>query len=636
MRRAALVVFFLFTLAGCAANETFRDGRDLVEAGNVEEGLARIEEAMHADPEDREIRNYFLRHRALAVQRYLALGENARSVGALEQAQAAFERALRWDPDNARARAGLAALALERRYAAEVAEAAELLKKGDSEAAYARAKQVLSQNPSQREARAMVRKIEHANATKAEGFSPRLAAALKNTITIELRDAPVRAVLELIAKRTGLNFVYDRDVPADLRTTVFVRDTPVEDVLRFVLVTNQLERRVLNESTLLVYPNNPQKAQQYKELVVRSFYLQNADAKQTANLVRSLVKTRDLFVDEKLNLLVIRDTPEAVRIVEKLIAAHDLPEPEVMLEVEILEVGQTLLRQLGIIWPSSVSLGLTGAAGIPGQITGREAQNINGTITRVTVNDPLIALQLREVAGRTNVLANPRIRVKNRERARIHIGDKVPVITTTAGATGFVSESVNYLDVGLKLEVEPQVFLEDDVGIRVGLEVSNISQEITSASGTVAYQVGTRNAATVLRLRDGETQVLAGLINDEDRRTATQVPGVSRLPLIGRLFANHNDTANKTEIVLLITPRVLRNIERPGMAIEHFNSGSEMEVGGAGAGAGDGIPPGATQPGPISPETQKPQAAPQPAPQPQPAPAPGGSPSLLPPRPSGQ
>ena len=142
------------------------------------------------------------------------------------------------------------------------------------------------------------------------------------------------------------------------------------------------------------------------------------------------------------------------------------------------------------------------------------------------MNDPLIAVQLREVAGRTNVLANPRIRVKNRERARIHIGDKVPVITTTAGATGFVSESVNYLDVGLKLEVEPQVFLEDDVGIRVGLEVSNISQEVTSASGTVAYQVGTRNASTVLRLRDGETQVLAGLINDEDRRSATQVPGL--------------------------------------------------------------------------------------------------------------
>jgi general secretion pathway protein D len=411
---------------------------------------------------------------------------------------------------------------------------------------------------------------------------------------------------------------------------VFVRDTPVEEVLRFVLVTSQLEKRVLNENTILIYPNTPQKAYQYKELVVRSFYLENADAKQTANLVRSLVKTRDLFVDEKLNLLVIRDTPQAVRLAARLIAAHDLPEPEVMLEVEVLEVGQTLLRQLGITWPSSVGVGLVGAAGVPGQLTGREARNINGDLVRITVNDPLIALQLREVAGRTNVLANPRIRVKNREKARVHIGDRVPVVTTTAGATGFVAESVNYLDVGLKLEVEPQVFLEDDVGIRVGLEVSNISSQVTTSAGTVAYQLGTRNAATVLRLHDGETQILAGLINDEDRRAATQVPGLAQLPVIGRIFTANNDTVNKTEIVLLITPRVLRNIERPGVAVEQFNSGTELEIGGGGTGATPPLPPGVIPPSPAAPPPPQPTAPPPP--QPQPAPAPGSlpGPSLLP------
>jgi general secretion pathway protein D len=625
MKNTALALLASLALAGCATSETFREGRDMVEAGNVDEGLARIEQAMQADPEDREIRNYYLRNRALAVQRYLAMGDNARSVGALDHAHAAYQAALRFDPDNVRAKAGLAAVARDRRYAAEVAEADALMKKGETQAAYAKAKLVLSQNPSQREARAIVRKVEEANAAKADGFSPPLAAALKNTITIELRDAPVRAVLELLAKRTGLNFVYDRDVPADLRTTVFVRNTPVAEVLRFVMVTNQLEKRVLNENTILVYPNNPQKAQQYKELVVRSFYLENADAKQTANLVRSLVKTRDLFVDEKLNLLVIRDTPEAVRIVERLIAAHDLAEPEVMLEVEVLEVGQTQLRNIGIQWPSSIAVGLVGAAGVAGQLTGTEFRNLNGGLVRVTVSDPLIALQLREVAGRTNVLANPRIRVKNREKARIHIGDKVPVITTTAGATGFVSESVNYLDVGLKLEVEPQVFLEDDVGIRIGLEVSNISTQTTTASGTIAYQVGTRNAGTVLRLRDGETQVLAGLINDEDRRLATQVPGLAQLPLIGRIFASHNDTANRTEIVLLITPRVLRNIQRPGPEVENFNSGSEMEVGGAGGAA---FPPVAIPPGPPVPV---PAAPAQPQVQPTPPPGSQPSPSLLPP-----
>jgi general secretion pathway protein D len=248
-----------------------------------------------------------------------------------------------------------------------------------------------------------------------------------------------------------------------------------------------------------------------------------------------------------------------------------------------------------------------GAAGVPGQITGTEAQNLSSGMFRLTVSDPLIALNLRQQAGRTNVLANPRIRVKNKEKARIHIGDKVPVITTTAGATGFVSESVNYLDVGLKLEVEPLVHLEDDVGIKVGLEVSNISNEVKTGSGTVAYQVGTRNANTTLRLRDGETQVLAGLISDEDRRSAQKVPGLAQLPVLGRLFSSDNDTVNKTEVVLLITPRVLRNIERPGVRLEEFNSGTEMDVG---RGGGGPLPPVSIQQSPVP----RPQpAAPQPA-----------------------
>ncbi|HZO03628.1 MAG TPA: secretin N-terminal domain-containing protein [Burkholderiales bacterium] len=569
-------------IAGCGGSESLQKGQDLIESGNEEQGLIRLEEAVRANPKDTELRNYYLRNRAVAVQRYLQTGDNARASGAIDAAEVAYQRAQRLDPDNTNAQAGLDFVARERATQGLVREAQDAMKRGDNEAALAKAKEVLAANPSQRDARAILRRAEEQK-VKAEATSPQLAAALKNTITLELRDAPVRSVFELISKRSGLNFVYDRDVPPDLRITVFVRDTTIEEVLRFVLVTSQLERRVLNPNTVLIYPNTPQKAQAYRELTVKSFYLANADVKQTANMVRNLAKTRDLYVDEKLNLLIVRDTPEAVRMVEKLIANQDLGEAEVMLEVEVLEVGQTTLTQAGVEWPGRVALGVQGAEGIPGRLTGTEAKNLNSGLFRLSVTDPLIALNLREQAGRTNVLANPRIRVKNKEKARIHIGDKVPVITTTAGATGFVSESVNYLDVGLKLEVEPIVSLEDDVGIKVGLEVSNISNEVKTTGGTVAYQVGTRNAATTLRLRDGETQVLAGLINDEDRRNATKVPGASRLPVLGRLFQSNNDTVNKTEIVLLITPRVIRNIERPGARLEEFNSGTEYDIGRGGS-----------------------------------------------------
>jgi general secretion pathway protein D len=190
-------------------------------------------------------------------------------------------------------------------------------------------------------------------------------------------------------------------------------------------------------------------------------------------------------------------------------------------------------------------------------------------------------LNLRSDATRGNLLANPRIRVRNREKARIHIGDKVPVITTTSTANVGVSENVSYLDVGLKLDVEPTISLDQEVAIKVGLEVSSIAREVTSRQGTLAYQVGTRTASTVLRVKDGETQVLAGLISDQDRTNANRVPGLGQLPVIGRLFANYHDERQKTEIALLITPRIVRGLpQRDALSLE-YPAGTEAATGAA-------------------------------------------------------
>ena len=605
-------------VTACATHqEEFKKARIEVEQGKEEEGLARLEQAIKESPNDAELRNYYLRHKAVAVQRYLDLGDNARAAGAHDRATEAYGRVLRLDPENQRARAGIYLVSKDRDHRALLNDAQAALKAGDEKGAEAKLKQVLAENPQNKEARALLRKMDE-KTVKAQ-VTPQLNAALKKPITLEFRDAPLRQVFEIISRQTGLNFIFDKDVPADARATIYVKETSIDEAMRIMLVTNQLERKILNENSVLIYPNTPNKARDYKDLVVRSFYLTNADVKSTATMVRQLVKTRDLFVDEKLNLLVMRDTPEAIRMAEKLIANQDKSEPEVMLEVEVLEVGANQLTQLGIQWPGSVGIGVQGAAGVPGRLTGTEATHFNSGLVSVTVPDPMIAFNLRQQIGRNNILANPRIRAKNREKARIHIGDKVPVITTTAGATGFVSESVNYLDVGLKLEVEPQVYLDDDVGIKVGLEVSNIASQIKTTSGTVAYQVGTRNATTTLRLKDGETQVLAGLISNEDRRNSTQVPGLADMPVAGRLFQNKDDTNNKTEVVLLITPRVIRNIERSEVRLEEFNSGTEAEVGGASLSLPSPISsipaaPAAPIPAPVAPQPAIPSTLGSPAP----------------------
>jgi len=260
----------------------------------------------------------------------------------------------------------------------------------------------------------------------------------------------------------------------------------------------------------------------------------------------------------------------------------------VMLEVEILEVKRTRLQELGVQWPTQLSV-LTPEI-IPKTIVGPSGEIVTEQVERsvltisslknLTSGDIAISpnpvITLRKDAGDVNILANPRIRVKNKEKAKVHIGDKVPVITSNVTATGVTSESVAYLDVGLKVDVEPQVYLEGDVGIKVGLEVSNIVQQIKSANGTLTYQLGSRNANTVLRLKDGETQVLAGLISNEDRSGASKVPGLGDIPLLGRLFSNNRDDLSKTEIVLLITPRIIRNIERPELVDGEFFGGTEI------------------------------------------------------------
>src|SRR2546429_7974276 len=172
----------------------------------------------------------------------------------------------------------------------------------------------------------------------------------------------------------------------------------------------------------------------------------------------------------------MKDTPNAIRLAEKLIAAQDIAEPEVMLEVEVLEIGYNRLLELGVRFPGSAAVSLvgapptSGAAGTPGTLTLPELRSRDQNLVRLTFTVPLFLFSLSQTHSRPNLLANPPIRVKHKEKAKIHIGDRVPVITTTAAvAGGFVSQSVSYLDVGLQLEVEPLIYLDDDIGIKGSL-----------------------------------------------------------------------------------------------------------------------------------------------------------------------
>ncbi len=572
-RRAALAAVLCLALAGCATLSHDERIRQEMLRGDPEQALVQLEQAARDNPDNARYRQLYERERALVVNRFVAEGDLQRSAQRYDTARMSYDRALKYDPQNARAQAGIAALQAIAQQADVVRQAREDIAAGRLEPAEKQLRELIARNPGQREARELLNRIADLQADQQMQPAPAaaLTGAFAQPITLEFRDASLKSVFEVISRSAGINFVFDRDVRSDTRINIFVRDTSLDDVVKLILMTNQLERKLLNEKTVLIYPNTPAKQKEYKELVVRSFYLANADVKQALNLVKGMVKTPDVFIDEKLNLMVVKDTPDAVRLIANLVRTMDLAEPEVMLEVEVLEIASSRLQELGIRYPESIALG-NPAADATNFVLGDDR------LKAFTVN-PIAVIDLRARDSDVRLLANPRIRVKNREKAKVHIGDRVPVVTTTSTANVGVSSSVSYLDVGLKLDVEPNIYLRDEVAIKVGLEVSNITETLDLEGGTRAYELGTRNTATTLQLKDGETQILAGLISDEDRRTARKVPGLGDFPVLGRLFRSESDDRRKTEIVLLITPRIVRSLEYPQLAVNSTPVGTDAAIG---------------------------------------------------------
>lgn len=623
MKPLILLLTAALLASGCASNKAFMEGKQLLQDGRVEEGLAKLEDVVKAEPGNAEYKSYLYTQRERALNQWLTAASSAQLSGQFDDAELLYRRVLQLDPHNRRALDGQEALEVSRRHKRQLDDAQALLQKGDSTAALAIVQQVLAEDPRQREARILQRKL-YDQRQPGTALSPTLQTAMNRPITLEFRDAALKAVFEVMSRTAGINFVFDKDVRPDLRATIFVRNTRIADAVQLLLLTNQLDQRVLNDNTIMIYPNNPAKQKDYQELVVRSFYLANAEAKDAANLIRSLVKTRDVYVDDKRNLVVMRDTQEAVQLAEKLIANQDLAEPEAILEVEVLEVNRARLQSLGVEWPAQIGYGLLDKGSTSTSTTGGvivSSSTPGGTLSQgmvdlranplgltTFISNPALLVKLRAQDSNANVLANPRIRVKNHEKAKIHIGDKVPVFTSTAVVNAGIAQSVSYLDVGVKLEVQPTIGLDDDVTINVGLEVSSIVKQVDFGTST-AYQIGSRAADTVLRLRDGETQVLAGLIQDEDRSSITKVPGLGDLPLIGRLFSSNNDNRSKTEIVLLITPHIVHNLALPDPRLSEFRAGTESSVGSPAAAAGA---PVVSAPPPMPMPVAQPQVMPTP------------------------
>ncbi len=585
-------VLVCLLLTACAGARYHNEGMSQLEEGKIDSGITSLKKATELESSNQHYKIDYLTQRDNHADAFIKQADQVRASGDIAGARDLYGRALALNPGNARAEAALKALDQDVRNDQLLAEGESYLKDGKLEAAGERAARVLADQPGHKQAAQLKKAILDAKAA-AEIERDRLREAksvMSSPVTLQFRDAAMRTVFEALSKSTGLNILLDREVKADNRVTIFVKDVAVEDAIDLILMQNQLEKRIVNSNTMMVYPATAGKQSEYQELTVRSFRVTNSDLKYLSGMLKTMLKLKDISADDRSGLLVIRDTPETLRIAEKLIALHDEPDPEVMLEVEVLEISAGRNSNLGVTPPSSITIS-TPSNGTPSSGPAAQGSTINNLTIAQLRQLGMGGLTVTPIAGtlnfklqdtETKILASPRIRARNREKAKIMIGDRVPTVinnvTPVNGGSSVVTGTVTYQDVGLKLEFEPQVYAGNDVGIKINLEVSNIAREFTDTQGSRSYQIGTRNASTFLRLADGETQVLGGLITDEERNTGDKIPGLGHLPVVGRLFGNSSTNKSRSEIVLAITPRIVRNYAAIGQDRANVFSGTALTL----------------------------------------------------------
>jgi general secretion pathway protein D len=574
----SIMALLLIMLAACAGDMRRQQLETQLSALPPDQALELLAQQSAQYPDDLQMRSEYLQMRRRVMEDDLTRATTAYYANDLAQARAWVQKAQQAAPGDDSARQMLEWIDTQGPIDSAV-QYAESIRMERPDEALAIANDVLRRQPNNGRA---ARLRDDLLTPRGRELTPTLTRDLSQPITVQFRDQPLISIFELVSNITGLNFTFDHDVAATAPTTIFATNTPVKQVMAMVLQANQLSSKVVNGTSLLIYPKRQDKESEYRDLAVRTFYLQNAQAPQVLAVLKQMVKTRDAVVDERTNAIIMRDAPETIAVAERLIAAMDVTPAEVVIEAQIIEVSSTDLLQLGIRYPDRIEFGIrptpdqTDTTTLPaGFVTLDELHHLNSS--DVIVRLGTVGIDWLQSMGKTKTLANPRIRVRNREKAKVLIGDRLPVVTTTL-SSNFSSESINYQDVGLTLEVQPSIVNSREVQVKLKLEVSNVTDTITTSSGLVAYQIGTRTAETVMSVNNNETQILAGLLQRNERSGGQGIPGLSRIPILDRIFGTKVDDDKQTELILLLTPRIVRNQSIPAGNAVAFDSGTETRI----------------------------------------------------------
>jgi general secretion pathway protein D len=574
-----LLLNFLWVSAGCVVNDRYlTKGREHVARGDWDESVRFYQEALERYPGDPEVRLMLKGARWRSSLAHRARGEALMEQDRYNEAIAEFQMSLAMDPSNRKSAVLIETARRRRKASIHLREARNRLKSRQFAAAREALDRALEADPDNAKAIELLAYYE-----RQEKDPPRYRLQLKNTdpISLKFKNTPVLNVFEILSTLTGVNFIFDRDVE-DGRVTLFMTDVSFDKFIEVLLGTSGLAGKVVDGQTMIVYPDTPEKRKEYQDLQIRTFYLADIDAATATALLTKILKRQDIIANETLNAVVVRAPREVVELASRVIEANDRPQAEVMLNVEILEASRTTIRNLGLdINPDSVTFGVAEPGtdedgGVP-NFAARASVDTLASLSKqeILLSVPTATLNFLKQDGDTRTLASPQIRVRSGNASRILIGERVPLRTNRrVDTTGVVTFDFQYFDVGVKLNATPTINPNGEITLDLKLEVSSLGPNLGTADDP-QFSIRTRTAESILSLYDGEAVVIGGLISDDERQTFQKVPFLSDLPMIGKLFNNEDTNASRTDIIMAITPIMLRDPQMPGIDVARIWSGPE-------------------------------------------------------------
>ena len=556
-------------LAGCAAGARDR-AQSAEQAENFDQAVVEYTRALQDRPDDRALRRDLERAKLRAAQRHYTQGRRHAARGNDYEALLEYQLAAELNPESGEIQDALR----DTRHAVQT--------------------RLVAREEGQTKLEAL---IERTRTLPPDGLE------LPEDVlpdSLVFREAGTRDVFSALGQFADVNVVFD---PAFVDETISIdlRGASLTTALTSVARSTRNFYRVTALQTITVIPDTPAKRREYEEEVVQTFYLSNADVSETIDLLRLVIDLRRLAPVTATRAISVKDTPERLAAAARLIAAIDKARPEVVIDVELLEVDRQRLREYGLQFATPSSSGIDGVAAI--DESGLSLDDLAG-LTRADVfvaSLPGLFYRLLKRDTNTRTLANPHLRTSEGQAAQARFGERVPVPVTTFApfASGGIQQqpitSFNYENIGVNIDITPYTHHNDDVSLALAIEVSSISG--TGFGNLPTF--GNRSINTTIRLRDGETNILAGLIRDDQREVLEGIPGLSDLPVIGRLFARNQRETQETDIIVTLTPRIIRVLDLDEADLRPFRVERDT-------GAGLGIT--APLPAPVAPGTIPPAA----------------------------